>query len=323
MRWPSLRGRPASASTGPSSDALAPWDAAPFGPHFVQRLEALTLVSRRILRERLRRKHWVMQRGSGVEFIDHREYQLGDDPRLIDWNASQRRDQLLVRVNEEPQDHTSYVLLDTSHSMRFPTLEKFRVAQQVTAALGYVSARDGDRVMVGCFAEGQLVGAEPSRGVSYLATHLRLLEAQLPKGLTQYSTMSRQFVARYKRRGTVYVISDLAAPEEALRATDELQFRGHQVHWVHLTVPGFFTAIAPGDYTLEDSETGEILEVTLSQERQARLEGAENASDRECLKLITRRGGKYSRARVDQGFESIVLGALRDRQPSEMKGGPT
>lgn len=50
--------------------------------------------------------------GIGTEFTELRDYNAGDDPRLIDWKATARRDRPLVRVLEPEQEQTLIILLD-------------------------------------------------------------------------------------------------------------------------------------------------------------------------------------------------------------------
>ncbi len=55
--------------------------------------------------------------GSSLEFMEHREYQPGDDLRRIDWNAFARSDRLSVKqYREEVNPHVD-LLLDVSRSM--------------------------------------------------------------------------------------------------------------------------------------------------------------------------------------------------------------
>jgi len=68
--------------------------------------------------------------GSSLEFMDHREYQPGDDLRRIDWSAYARSDKLTVKLyREEVSPHLDLVL-DGSRSM---TLDK---SAKVQAVLG-------------------------------------------------------------------------------------------------------------------------------------------------------------------------------------------
>src|SRR5262245_54035652 len=57
-----------------------------FDSDFLGKLEYLSLISRRIFRGTLLAQRRTMQRGSGIEFADHREYAAGDDFRYLDWN---------------------------------------------------------------------------------------------------------------------------------------------------------------------------------------------------------------------------------------------
>ncbi len=55
--------------------------------------------------------------GSSLEYMDHREYQPGDDVRHIDWNALARSDKLTVKLfREEITPHLD-ILIDCSRSM--------------------------------------------------------------------------------------------------------------------------------------------------------------------------------------------------------------
>jgi len=55
--------------------------------------------------------------GSSLEFMDHREYQPGDDLRRIDWSAFARSDRLTVKLYREEVCPHLDVLIDGSRSM--------------------------------------------------------------------------------------------------------------------------------------------------------------------------------------------------------------
>src|SRR5215468_3206088 len=90
-----------------------------FDDEFQRKLEMLALVSRRIFAGRLRAERRSKKKGSGVEFADHRDYTAGDDFRTIDWNVYQRFGRLLVRLYEEEEDLSIYLIVDCSSSMAF------------------------------------------------------------------------------------------------------------------------------------------------------------------------------------------------------------
>ena len=55
--------------------------------------------------------------GSSLEFIDHREYQPGDDLRRIDWGGFARSDKLTVKLYRDEVSPHLDVVIDGSCSM--------------------------------------------------------------------------------------------------------------------------------------------------------------------------------------------------------------
>lgn len=74
-------------------------------------------------------------RGSGMEFDDLRQYQTGEDPRQIDWRASARSQQTLVRSHLAELQQPIFILVDRGASMRFGTLLRLKVTQAARLAI--------------------------------------------------------------------------------------------------------------------------------------------------------------------------------------------
>lgn len=58
--------------------------------------------------------------GSSVEFMDHRDYQPGDDIRRIDWAAFGRSDRLSIRLYREENAPRLDLIVDATRSMDLP-----------------------------------------------------------------------------------------------------------------------------------------------------------------------------------------------------------
>ena len=58
-------------------------------------------------------------KGRGMAFSEVREYQSGDDVRLIDWNVTARYNNPFVKVFEEEREMTVMLLIDVSASGNF------------------------------------------------------------------------------------------------------------------------------------------------------------------------------------------------------------
>ncbi|MFG0275138.1 MAG: DUF58 domain-containing protein [Phycisphaerales bacterium] len=90
--------------------------------------------------------HRAIERGGAGEFIDHRDYAPGDAPARIDWKLAARSDRLQVRRRRSEAQATALVALDASASMGFG--EKWRIGQELAAALAIVAVRQGERAGV-------------------------------------------------------------------------------------------------------------------------------------------------------------------------------
>src|SRR5205085_12362428 len=125
-----------------------------FDEHFLKKLEYLYIVSKKIFAGRMRAERRTKKTGSGIEFADHRNYTLGDDFRYIDWNIYGRMERLLLRLFEEEEDLSIYMLLDASVSMRIgDKAPKLQYAMKVVAALCYIGLANLDRVSIIPFSD--------------------------------------------------------------------------------------------------------------------------------------------------------------------------
>src|SRR5512132_3996673 len=73
---------------------------------------------------RLQGDYRTLFRGDGVDVVDLREYQPGDDLRHIDWHVTARTDTPHVRQYLEDRDVTAWLLLDRSPSMGFGPVDR-------------------------------------------------------------------------------------------------------------------------------------------------------------------------------------------------------
>jgi len=64
--------------------------------------------------------------GSGLDYADRRPYVSGDDPRYIDWKASVRSQQTLVKNYFTEVNTASCIVIDRSSSMAFGTRKRLK-----------------------------------------------------------------------------------------------------------------------------------------------------------------------------------------------------
>jgi uncharacterized protein (DUF58 family) len=90
----------------------------------------------------------VRVRGQGTEFDSLREYVRGDDVRSIDWRASARTSNVVVRTWQPERDRRVVLLLDTSRTSagRVDDVPRLDSAMDAALLLAALAARAGDRV---------------------------------------------------------------------------------------------------------------------------------------------------------------------------------
>ena len=169
--------------------------------------------------------------GMGTEFAELREYGSGDDPRLIDWKASARRDRPLLRVLEPEQEQTLIILLDSGRLMtaQVKGLARFDWGLNAALSLALAGLHRGDRVGIGVFDRSLHTWIPPERGQAQLAKlidRLTPLQPTLlePDYLNAITTITRQ----QTRRALVVLITELidkTASAELLSAMVRLRPR--------------------------------------------------------------------------------------------------
>ena len=179
-------------------------------PAVIDRLSGLTVVARTVVEGFMSGHHRSPQRGSSVEFAQHREYVPGDELRHIDWQIFARTDRLVVKEFVEETNFSCTMLVDASESMAFKTLawSKFDYARWCAAALGHLVIRQRDAAGVGVFGEDVRELRPPANGAHQLKEIADLLEATTPAGSTAIGDVLHWVAGHLGRRGIVAIFSD-------------------------------------------------------------------------------------------------------------------
>jgi len=179
-------------------------------PAVLDQLSGLSLVARTVVEGFMAGQHRSPQRGSSVEFAQHREYVPGDELRHIDWQIFARSDRLVVKEFIEETNFSCHMLVDASESMAFSSGQrtKFDYARWCAAALAYLVIRQRDAASVGLFDDAMREIIPPSNGAHQFGQISRILENARPEGKTGIGQVLRWFAGKLSRRGIVCVFSD-------------------------------------------------------------------------------------------------------------------
>jgi len=154
--------------------------------------------------------------------------------------------------------------------------------------------------------EGLVREHSPSRGRGGLPALLRQLDAIRPKGGTDLGRAVDAVVRRSARPGLLAVLSDFLDPGPLLGALGRASAAGHDVALVHIVAPEEVEPPYEGDLSLEDTETGAVVNVTMDA---AAIEAYALRLAGLCEELrawARRHGAAYVRVRTDEGLEEAV-----------------
>ena len=88
------------------------------------------------------------QRGRGMEYVESREYALGDDARHIDWRLTARSGKAHTKLFQAERERLSLIVADTAPALYFGTRTRFKSVQAARAGAlaAWLAVRDGDRI---------------------------------------------------------------------------------------------------------------------------------------------------------------------------------
>ena len=114
------------------------------------RLQArdLRLDSRQPARSAITGGHASRFRGRGMDYLESRTYQSGDDIRSMDWRVTARTGRAHVKLYQEERERPVVVMIDLGPGMFFATRGAFKsvIAARAAALIGWAAVQNGDRV---------------------------------------------------------------------------------------------------------------------------------------------------------------------------------
>src|SRR6187431_31944 len=116
-------------------------------PRTLAKVRSLELKARLIVEGYISGQHKSPYHGFSVEFAEHREYTPGDDLKHLDWRVFAKSDRYYIKQYEEETNLRSYILLDTSESMKYASpgnISKLEYACYIAASLSYMLIKQQD-----------------------------------------------------------------------------------------------------------------------------------------------------------------------------------
>ncbi|NMB74581.1 MAG: DUF58 domain-containing protein [Myxococcales bacterium] len=280
-------------------------------PEVLARLAGLKVRVERVVEGLLAGIHRSARHGVSTEFVDHKAYSPGDDPRRLDWKVLARLDRVMVRRFLDETRLAAFLAMDASGSMgyRGSALAKLEYAKVLAGALAALLLHQGDEVGLLATA-ARPVELVPSGRGEHLLELLGVLEALQPQGPTHLAELVERYLSRMNRRGLLLLFSDLFdADPAALNSLRLAAARGHSVR-VFLVLDADEI-----DFPFEDP----ALFTCLEQERQLLTYPREvrdayreemRAFIEECRRALGQAGATLELSRCDEPPDRVLRRAL-------------
>lgn len=228
-------------------------------------------------------------KGRGMEFSEVREYQPGDDVRLIDWNVTARMGHPFIKEFREERELTVMLMVDVSSSGEFGSVLRLKkeVTAEIAAIMAFAAIKNNDKVGMIVFSDKIEHYVPPKKGRAHIWNLIRTILNFNPEGRGTDLTLPLEYLLKVrKRKSSAFLISDFQASgyENSLKRAR----RKHDVIAVSITDPREIQLPEIGLVHLEDAETGETIVIDTGDKemiRRFRLQNEKEMADRKKLFL--------------------------------------
>jgi uncharacterized protein (DUF58 family) len=269
----------------------------------LKKVRLVELRTRRLVTDALAGEYHSMFKGRGMDFDEVREYTPGDEVRLIDWNVTARTGVPFIKKLREERELTILLAVDVSASGKFGSQlqSKRELAAEVASVLAFSAIRNRDKVGLLLFTDEVEQFIPPTKGRQHVLRVIREILFCHPQRRGTDIAAALDFVNDVqRRRAVVFGISDInPSPDtiERLRHQIRLANKRHDLVLIHLRDRHEEELPAVGLLSLEDTETGEVMEIDTDSE-----------SVRESFALLAReRMDQFRRAARQAGVDALEL----------------
>ena len=259
---------------------------------YLKKIRQIEVRTSRLAQELLVGAYHSAFKGRGMDFEEVREYQIGDDVRAIDWNVSARTGTTHIKKYREERELTMVVMVDISASgvIGSGVQSKRDLAAEIASVLAFSATRNSDRVGLILFSSEVEQYVPARKGRSHVFRLIRDILFFEPSLQGTSCGRALHFLNHvFPRRAIVFFISDFIDTgfERALKVTNQK----HDLVAIHISDPSESRLPPAGWVTMEDAETGELVEInTNDPSTRERYESAAR-NLRESRRSLLRRAG--------------------------------
>lgn len=240
---------------------------------FIRKIRQIEIRTKKLVNTMFAGEYKSTFKGTGVEFLDVREYLPGDDVRTIDWKVTARMGRPYVKKFAEDRELTVILCVDASGSGQFSTRRQLKIEQaaEIAATLAFSAVRNNDKVGILFFTDRVEKYIPPKKGRVHVMRLIRDILYFQPEHKGTNPVLALEFLMHIlKRRAIVFLISDFLGSgfdTDVIRMPVGVMARRHDFVVITITDPTESKLPRLGLLDLEDTETGEIVSVDTGDSR--------------------------------------------------------
>lgn len=230
----------------------------------IKKVRRIEIRSRQLVTDSISGAYHSSFKGRGMDFEEVREYSIGDDVRSIDWNVSAKMDKPYIKVFREERELTLFLVIDLSASGIFGSVKqsKREHAAEIASVLAFSATLNNDKVGLLLYTDEVEHYLPPKKGRSHILRVIRDILFFKPQGRGTGHRVALNYLNRVqKRKAVVFLVSDFQESDAQTFAALALTNQRHDLISIALSDPRESQLPNIGLITLEDAETGELVEV--------------------------------------------------------------
>jgi uncharacterized protein (DUF58 family) len=240
----------------------------------LKKVRQVEIRTNRLVNDSLAGQYHSVFKGRGMDFDEVREYVPGDEVRAIDWNVTARAGHPFIKKFTEERELTILLLVDVSASGHFGSgpQSKRQWAAEIASVLAFSAIRNNDKVGLVLFSDQIEQYIPPKKGRQHVLRVIREILYFQPRSRGTDVARALDFANQVTtRRAIMFLVSDLELPNPDRAMTDlqrAVRVAGHRHDVVALHIQDLREMELPdiGLLTVEDAETGELIEIDTGDE---------------------------------------------------------
>ena len=281
----------------------------------IKAVKHLEIIARRAVNDQLAGQYHSVFKGRGMDFVDVREYQPGDDIRVIDWNVSARTDTLHIRQFVEERELTVFLLVDVSGSQLFGSQSKRKqaCAAELAALIAFSAIKNNDRVGLIMFSDHVETFLPPKKGRKHVLRVIsEILQGKSSSRGTNIEEALKLLGRIMRKKALVFLISDFQ--DDGFETRLAIVSRRHEVIPIMVVDPLEEELPNMGLVHIENPETGQLLTVDTSSAKIRKAFAERAVRNREAReKAFRRRKIDHVLVRTEDDYIAALIHYFRAR----------